>query len=123
VSTFPLLHGGVGTAWDWHLVSSELREHGHEPVAVDLPSENDSAGWWECADTVVQAVGDRSDLIAVGHSLEGFTAPLVCALVPAELAERLALAVQSRSRLAPRVRRSVKLPRRAISRNSWTSGA
>ena len=36
----------AGTSWDWHLVSSELREHGHDPVAVDLPSEDDSAGWW-----------------------------------------------------------------------------
>ena len=55
MSTFALIHGGGGTSWDWHLVSSELREHGHEPVAVDLPSEDDSAGWWEYADTVVKA--------------------------------------------------------------------
>ena len=30
---------------------------------ADLPSEDDSAGWPEYADTVVQAVGDRSDLV------------------------------------------------------------
>jgi hypothetical protein len=95
VSTFALIHGGGGTAWDWHLVSSELREHGHEPIAVDLPSEDDSAGWWEYADTVVQAVGDRSDLVVVGHSLGGFTAPLVCARVPAELLVLVAAMIPS----------------------------
>jgi pimeloyl-ACP methyl ester carboxylesterase len=67
------------------LVSSVLREHGHDPVAIDLPSEDASAGWWEYADAVVQAVGDRSDLVVVGHSLGGFTAPLVCTRVRAEL--------------------------------------
>jgi pimeloyl-ACP methyl ester carboxylesterase len=84
VSTFALIHGGGGTSWDWHLVVPELRERGHDPVAVDLPSEDDSAGWEEYADTVVQAVADRNDLVVVGHSLGGFTAPLVCARVPAK---------------------------------------
>jgi pimeloyl-ACP methyl ester carboxylesterase len=94
VATFALIHGG-GTSWDWHLGSSELREHGHEPVAIDLPSEDDCAGWWKYADTVVQAVGDRSDLVVVGHSLGGFTAPLVCARVPAELLVLVAAMIPS----------------------------
>ena len=85
VATFALIHGGGGTSWDWHLVAPELRERGHEPIAVDLPSEDVSAGWSEYADTVVQAVGDRRDLVVVSHSLGGFTAPLVCARIPAEL--------------------------------------
>jgi pimeloyl-ACP methyl ester carboxylesterase len=95
VSTFALIHGGGGTSWDWHLVAPELREHGHDPVAVDLPSEDDSAGWWDYADTVVRAVGDRSDLVVVGHSLGGFTAPLVCARVPAELLVLVAAMIPS----------------------------
>ena len=85
MSTFALIHGGGGSAWDWHLVSSELRGLGDEPVAVDLPSEDESAGWREYADTVVRAVGNRSDDVVVGHSLGGFTAPLVCARIPARL--------------------------------------
>jgi pimeloyl-ACP methyl ester carboxylesterase len=95
VSTFALIHGGGGTAWDWHLVSSELREHGHEVVAVDLPSEDDFAGWREYADTVVQAIGDRGDLVVVGHSLGGFTAPLVSARVPADLLVLVAAMIPS----------------------------
>jgi pimeloyl-ACP methyl ester carboxylesterase len=85
VATFALIHGGGGSAWDWHLVAGELRERGHEPVAVDLPSEDESAGWPEYADTVVRAIGDRDDLVVVGHSLGGFTAPLVCAHRPVDL--------------------------------------
>jgi pimeloyl-ACP methyl ester carboxylesterase len=85
VATFALIHGGGGSAWDWHLVAAELRERGHDPVAVDLPSEDGSAGWWEYADAVVQAVGDRSEVVVVGHSLGGFTAPLVCVRIPVDL--------------------------------------
>ena len=84
MATFVLIHGGGGSSWDWHLVAPELREQGHDPVAVDLPSEDNSAGWSDYVDTVEQAVGDRSDLVVVGHSLGGFTAPLVCARVPVE---------------------------------------
>ena len=85
MATFALIHGGGGSAWDWHLVAPNLRERGHDPVAVDLPGEDDSAGWWDYADAVVQAIGYRRDLVVVGHSLGGFTAPLVSARVPVEL--------------------------------------
>lgn len=85
MAAFALIHGGGGSAWDWHLVAPALRERGHDPVAVDLPSEDESAGWSEYTDTVVRAVGDRSDLVVVAHSLGGFTAPLVCARLPAKL--------------------------------------
>ena len=80
MATFALIHGGGGSAWDWHLVVPELRKRGHEPVAVDLPGEQESAGWSAYADAVVDAVAGRRDLIVVGHSLGGFTAPLVCPL-------------------------------------------
>jgi pimeloyl-ACP methyl ester carboxylesterase len=85
MATVVLIHGGGGSAWDWHLVAPALRELGHEPVAVDLPTEDVSAGWGEYADTVVRAIGARGDLIVVGHSLGGFTAPLVCSRLPARL--------------------------------------
>jgi pimeloyl-ACP methyl ester carboxylesterase len=85
VSAFALIHGGGSSAWDWHLVAPELQKRGHDPIAVNLPTEDDSAGWWDYADTVVEAVGDRRDLVVVGHSMGGFTAPLVCARRPAEV--------------------------------------
>lgn len=95
MATFALIHGGGGSAWDWHLVAPALRECGHDAVAVDLPSEDESAGWSEYAETVVRAVGDPGDLVVVGHSLGGFTAPLVCARLPAQLLVLVAAMIPS----------------------------
>jgi pimeloyl-ACP methyl ester carboxylesterase len=85
VATFVLVHGGGGSAWDWHMVEPALNAREHETVAVDLPCEDASAGWDDYVETVAKAVGDRRDLVVVGHSLGAFTAPLVCARVPADL--------------------------------------
>jgi pimeloyl-ACP methyl ester carboxylesterase len=85
LTTFALIHGGGGSAWDWHLVVAELRRRGHDLVAVDLPSEDPSAGWWDYAGAVIEAVDDRTNPVVVAHSLGGFTAPLVCTRVPARL--------------------------------------
>lgn len=83
--TFVLIPGGGTDTWYWHRLVDELRGRGHEPIAVDLPCEDDSAGWAEYADAVVAAIGDRSDVVLVAHSLAGFTAPLVADRVPVRL--------------------------------------
>jgi pimeloyl-ACP methyl ester carboxylesterase len=85
VATFALIHGGGGSSWDWHLVVPELRKRGHEPVAVDLPCKDPSAGWREYEDEVVRSVGERRDVVVVGHSLGAFTAPLVCTRLRVDL--------------------------------------
>jgi pimeloyl-ACP methyl ester carboxylesterase len=85
VSTFVLIHGAGDVGWYWHLVEAELRALGHDVVAPDLPSEDDSAGLTEYADTVVSAVGDRKRLVVVGHSFGGFTAPLVADRLPTDV--------------------------------------
>jgi pimeloyl-ACP methyl ester carboxylesterase len=78
VATFVLIHGGGASAWDWHLVVPELEARGHDAIAVDLPCDDESAGWKEYGDTVLDALGGRREVVVVGHSLGGFTAPLVC---------------------------------------------
>jgi pimeloyl-ACP methyl ester carboxylesterase len=95
VATFALIHGGGGSAWDWHLVAAAARARGHDPVAVDLPSDDESAGWSDYAGAVVQALGDRSDVVVVAHSLGGFTAPLVCAHRRVELLVLVAAMIPS----------------------------
>jgi pimeloyl-ACP methyl ester carboxylesterase len=85
VATYVLIHGGGGGAWDWHLVAGELRERGHDAVAMDLPTEDESAGLSAYADTVVDAIGDRTELVVVAHSFGAFTATIVCSRVPVEL--------------------------------------
>src|ERR671919_1188331 len=83
--TFALIHGARDGAWYWHLLVAELRQRGHDAVAMDLPSDDDAAGLTEYADAVVAAVGDHFGLVVVGQSFGGFTAPLVCDRVPVEL--------------------------------------
>ncbi len=78
MATFVLIHGAGDVGWYWHLVSAQLREHGHDVVAPDLPCDDASAGLPEYADAVVGAIGDRTDLVVVAQSAGGFTAPLVC---------------------------------------------
>lgn len=95
MATFALIHGGGSSGWDWHLVVAELRDRGHNAVAVDLPIEDRLAGWEEYADTVVRALGDRRDIVLVGHSLGGFTAPLVCERAPVDLLVLVAAMIPS----------------------------
>jgi pimeloyl-ACP methyl ester carboxylesterase len=64
-------------------------------VAVDLPIEDPLAGWGEYADIVVDALGNRRDVVVVGHSLGGFTAPLVCARTPVDLLVLVAAMIPS----------------------------
>ena len=77
MATFALIHGGGSSAWDWHLVTPLLQERGHEVIAVDLPIHDDAAELDDYVHAVTAAVGTRSHVIVVGHSLGGFTAPLV----------------------------------------------
>jgi pimeloyl-ACP methyl ester carboxylesterase len=85
MTTYVLIHGAGDVGWYWHLVEAELRSRGHDVVAPDLPCNDDSAGLSEYADAVVQAIGDRTDLVVVAQSLGGFTAPLVCDQVAVKL--------------------------------------
>ena len=82
MSTFVLIHGAGDVGWYWHLVEAELRAHGHDVVAPDLPADDESAELGDYADFVVEAVGDRKDLVVVAQSFGGFTAPLVADRLP-----------------------------------------
>src|SRR5881227_2035269 len=83
MATYALIHG-AGDASYWNLLVPELRSRGHEVVAPQLPSE-DTASLSDYASTVVEAIGDRRDVIVVAQSLGGFTGPLVCERVPVDL--------------------------------------
>lgn len=83
--TYLLIHGAGGSAWSWHLVVEELARRGQEAIAVDLPCDDDRAGLAEYADAAIEAAGDATNLIVVGQSLGGFTAPLVCERLPVDL--------------------------------------
>src|SRR5688572_475798 len=79
MATYALIPGGGGDPWEWHRLVPELEARGHDALAVRLLAEDDTAGWSKYADAVIDAVGDRTDLIIVAGSMGGFTAPIVCA--------------------------------------------
>src|SRR5947209_13951632 len=54
-------------------------------MAPDLPSDNPAAQLTDYADAVVASVGDRRELIVVGQSFGGFTAPLVADRLRADI--------------------------------------
>jgi pimeloyl-ACP methyl ester carboxylesterase len=85
MSTFVLIHGAGDSGWYWHGVEPALRARGHDVVAPDLPSDTPLAQLTDYADAVVASVGERRDLIVVGQSFGGFTAPLVADRLQADL--------------------------------------
>jgi hypothetical protein len=84
MSTFVMIPGAGGAAWYWHRVVPLLQGEGHEALAVDLPGDDDLAGLPEYTRQVVNAIGDRGDVVIVAQSLGGFTAPLVASQVPVD---------------------------------------
>lgn len=90
MSTFVLIHGGGDVGWYWHLVEAELRAQGHDVLAPDLPGDDESQTLTDYADAVVEAVGDRQNLVIVGHSFGSFTASLVADRLPADVLVLLA---------------------------------
>ncbi|HEX4819335.1 MAG TPA: alpha/beta hydrolase [Acidimicrobiales bacterium] len=85
MSTYVLIHGAGSDAWYWHLVAPQLEARGHDVVAVDLPCDDDTAGFEQYADVVVKAAASHDDIVLVAQSLGGFTAPLVCERLDVEL--------------------------------------
>ena len=85
MATFAFIHGAGDVGWYWHLVEAELRARGHDTVAPDLPCEDDDAGLERYAEVVVEAIGERRDVLVVAQSFGGYVAPLVAARVDARL--------------------------------------
>ena len=85
MANYVLIHGAGSDSWYWHLVVPELEALGHVVIAPDLPCDEDSAGLSEYLDTVLDAIGDRTELIVVAQSMGGFTAPLLCDRVSVRL--------------------------------------
>jgi pimeloyl-ACP methyl ester carboxylesterase len=79
MSTFILIPGAGGVAWYWHRVVPLLKAAGHDAIPVDLPGDDERAGLAAYTQRVVDAIGNRQDVVLVAQSLGGFTAPLVCA--------------------------------------------
>lgn len=85
MATYVLIPGAGSDPWHWHRVVPLLEARGHDVVTPDLPCTDDGAGFEEYAAAVVDAIGDRRDLVVVAQSMGGFTAALVCEQRPVDL--------------------------------------
>jgi pimeloyl-ACP methyl ester carboxylesterase len=84
-TSFVLIPGAGGMATYWHRVALLLQEAHQEPICIDLPGDDASAGLSDYADIVVREIGERANVILVAQSLGVFTAPLVCARAAARM--------------------------------------
>jgi len=78
MATYVLIPGAGGDAWYWHLVGPLLEAAGHRAVPVGLPAGDPDAGLDAYVAAALGAVGTpEGDVVVVGQSLGGFTAPVV----------------------------------------------
>ena len=77
MTIFALVHGAWHGPWCWERVTGPLREHGHEVVVPDLPSEDTEMGLDDYADVIERELGDAQDVVLVPHSLGGLVGPVV----------------------------------------------
>lgn len=78
MATFLLIPGAGGDAWYWHLVVPLLERAGHRAVPVGLPAGDPDAGLDAYVDASIEALGpSEGEVVVVGQSLGGFTAPIV----------------------------------------------
>jgi len=87
VTTFLLIPGAGGDARSWSRLVPRLQERGHDAIAVDLPAQDESAGWAEHAQVAITALGraDPRTTVVVAHSMGAYVAPLVADRVPVRL--------------------------------------
>ena len=95
MATFAFIHGAGDVGWYWHLVAAELRARGHDTVAPDLPIEDDDAGLNAYASAVVDAIGDRRNVVVVAQSFGGYVAPIVAERIDAPLIVLVAAMIPS----------------------------
>lgn len=78
MATFVLIPGAGGAAEVyWREAAAELRARGHEAIPVEIAGDDPSLGLPEYAALVDDAIGQRTAVVLVAHSLGGFTVPMV----------------------------------------------
>jgi pimeloyl-ACP methyl ester carboxylesterase len=81
MATFVLIPGAGSDSWSWHPATERLEAHGHGVIAVDLPTEDETAGLDRYVEVTLAAIeaegGAPDELVVVGQSMGAFTAPIV----------------------------------------------
>ena len=96
--TIVLVHGSWSDATAWNAVIPALQAQGHEVIAVNLPGHgNDNTAFAgitmkNYVDAVKNAIGNRKNVILVGHSMAGLVISQVGEEIPGNIKELVYLA-------------------------------
>src|SRR5471030_39122 len=97
-ATIVLVHGAWSDATAWQAVIPVLKAQGHEVIAVNLPGHGSDATSFanislqSYVDVVKNAIGDRKNVILVGHSMAGLVISQVAEEIPGQIKELIYLA-------------------------------
>jgi pimeloyl-ACP methyl ester carboxylesterase len=87
-NTYVLIHGAWLGKFCWQEVIPMLQSAGHTALALDLPGHGDDGTLPENTsldgyhDAVIEVIGDRTDVILVGHSMAGVVISAVAEAIP-----------------------------------------
>ena len=97
-TTIVLVHGAWSDATAWQAVVPVLQAQGHEVIAINLPGHGTDATSFAnislqtYVDVVKNAIGDRKNVILVGHSMAGIVISQVAEEIPGQIKELVYLA-------------------------------
>ncbi len=96
--TIVLVHGAWFDASGWESVTPLLKAKGYEVIAVNLPGHGTdntpfaNVSLQTYVDAVKTAIGDRKNVVLVGHSMGGIVISQVAEAIPGQIKELIYLA-------------------------------
>lgn len=97
-ATIVLVHGAWSDATAWQAIEPLLKAQGHEVIAVNLPGHGGDVTSFaninlqSYVDAVKNAIGDRTNVVLVGHSMAGIVISQVAEEIPGQIKELVYLA-------------------------------
>src|SRR5262245_7332554 len=80
--SFVLVPGAGGDAWYWHRLVPLLESSAAAVVAVALPAADESLGWRDYADVIVDSAAGLDNVVLVAQSMAAFSAPVAADRLP-----------------------------------------
>lgn len=98
ISAIVLVHGAWSDSGAWSAVEPLLKAKGHQVINVNLPGHGlDNTPFSQITlhsyvDAVKAAIGDRKDVVLVGHSMAGLVISQVAEEIPGQISKLIYLA-------------------------------
>ncbi|WP_407569822.1 alpha/beta fold hydrolase [Deinococcus altitudinis] len=89
--TYVLVHGALLGKWSWDRVAPALQRAGNTVITLDLPGHGDDktpqdkVSLANYRDAVIAAIGNRTNVILVGHSFGGVVISEVAEAIPQKI--------------------------------------